>query len=154
MSAADIDAEYRREPSGVALAHAAACRASVPDRDAKAAAWAQLVNDDTASGKVRSAIAAGFWRPDQEDLTAPYVERYAQDMPALAATLPTQAAEDVAGQAYPHVVVAPETLATMTVLAGRSDLTPALARALVNANDDMARSLAARLAAIASTLAG
>jgi aminopeptidase N len=140
----DIDAEYARDHTSTGAQHAARCRALVPTPAAKAAAWESIVADTTLSNKLVFAAASGFWRADQAELTAPYVARYAADMPDMVRHRPPQVAERTAELAYPRYSVDADSLATLTELAARPDLTPALRRALIDENDDLARSLNAR----------
>jgi aminopeptidase N len=57
--------------------------ASRPDAAAKDDAWKQIV-DPTVSNRDFEALVAGLWTPGQEDLCAPYFERYLEDAPRLA----------------------------------------------------------------------
>ena len=143
-SAADIDEEFGRDRTATGAEHAAHCRALRPDRVAKEQAWARLIDDDTLSNRLLFSTASGFWSAGQDELMASYVERYVTDMPAMARRRVAQVAERIGLLAYPALVVEPGTLERMTVLAQDASLTPALRRAIVDANDDLARSLNAR----------
>jgi aminopeptidase N len=55
-----------------------------PDAAAKAAAWEQIL-DPQVSNRDFEALVTGLWTPGQADLCAPYVQRYLDDAPALAA---------------------------------------------------------------------
>jgi aminopeptidase N len=57
--------------------------ASRPDPAAKAEAWRQIV-DPTVSNRDFDALVAGLWTPGQEDLCAPYLDRYLEDAPRVA----------------------------------------------------------------------
>jgi aminopeptidase N len=141
---ADIDAEYERDHSGIGAEQATRCRAARPDPDAKAAAWQAVVADENLSQRLLFASADGFWQPGQDALTQPYIDRYAAQMPELATRRNAQVAGRIAGLAYPRYAVAPETLNTMRRLLTRDDLTPMVRRAVVDATDELARSLASR----------
>ncbi|GIH19970.1 aminopeptidase N [Rugosimonospora africana] len=144
LDAADIDAEYERDHSGTGAEQAARCRAARPDPDAKAAAWQTVVADETLSQRLLFASADGFWQPGQEALTQTYIGRYAGQMPEMATRRHPQVVSRLADLAYPRYAVAPETLDTMRRLLTRDDLTPMLRRAVVDATDELARSLASR----------
>ncbi len=58
--------------------------ASRPEASAKAEAWARLI-DPAVSNRDFEALVAGLWTPGQADLCAPYVKRYLEEAPALAA---------------------------------------------------------------------
>ncbi|GAA5184948.1 aminopeptidase N [Rugosimonospora acidiphila] len=144
LGPAQIDAEYDRDRSGTGAEQAARCRAARPDPAAKAAAWQAIVRDEQLSQRMLFAIADGIWQPGQESLAEPYVDRYAGQMPEMATRRSPQVVSKLAGSAYPRYVVAPATLDTMRRLLARDDLTPTLRRAVVDATDELVRSLAAR----------
>ena len=58
--------------------------ASRPDAAAKADAWRQLT-EPTVSNRDFEALVTGLWTPGQEELCAPYVQRYLDEAPGLAA---------------------------------------------------------------------
>ncbi|TIH31638.1 aminopeptidase N [Subtercola vilae] len=55
---------------------AASARASIPTAEAKAAAWASLVDSDDASNLIVRATTAGFQRATDESLLQPYIAKY------------------------------------------------------------------------------
>ena len=71
----EIDAELGRDATDAGERHAAACRAAIPDADAKQDAWQQIVSG-TLPNAVFRAVLGGFADIDQPDLMAPYQERY------------------------------------------------------------------------------
>jgi aminopeptidase N len=144
LGPAQIDAEYDRDRSGTGAQEAARCRAARPDPAAKRAAWHTIVHDDELSQRLLFAAADGFWQPGQESLTESYVDRYAAQMPEMATRRNHQVVGSLAALAYPRYLVTPVTLDTMRRLLARDDLHPALGRAVVDATDELARSLAAR----------
>jgi aminopeptidase N len=144
MSEADIDAEYERDRSATGAEHAARCRAALPDEQAKAAAWRVIIEDDTASNRMVTAAAEGFWQSEQDELTRPYVERYFAEMPGMAARRQPTVAQRVAWLGYPRFAVSAATLAAARAMLARADLTPGLTRSVVDGTDDLERALAAR----------
>ncbi|HEX6501447.1 MAG TPA: aminopeptidase N [Micromonosporaceae bacterium] len=141
---ADVAAEYQRDRTASGAEHAARCRAAVADPEAKAAAWRAVVSDDSLSHRVLYAVGAGFWQPEQQELTAPYVARYFADMPVVAARRGGTVAEFLAAAAFPNYAVDPFTVEAAEAMLQRADLHPGLRRAVVDATDDLRRSLAAR----------
>ena len=139
----DIDAEAGRDRSAAGAEHAAWARAALPDAAAKARAWRTIIEDDDASNRILLATARGFWQPGQEELTAPYVERYFAQMPAAAARRAVQLAERVARAAYPSYAVAPTTVELAERLLS-GDPVPALRRGVIDCTDDLRRAMAAR----------
>ena len=152
LSAEEIAAEYAGDRTLTGGTHAARCRALRPDPEAKARAWARLIDDDSVSGRLLAATADGFWRAGQDDLTRSYVQRYVTDMPRMAGRRVPDVAEQIARLAYPRYEVSDAAYARLAAMAARNDLTPALRRELQDGNDDLARALAAR--ALASRVAG
>jgi aminopeptidase N len=141
---AEIAVEYGRDRTAIAGQHAARSRAARPDPAAKAAAWAALIDDTTMANRTLFAIAHGFFRPGQDAVTTPYVDRYVADMPLMASRRPAQVAERIARLAFPSYTVDAGTVAAMTRMRDDESLVPALRRALIDETDDLARSLAAR----------
>jgi aminopeptidase N len=58
--------------------------ASRPDPAAKAEAWEQVL-DHSVSNRDFEALVTGLWTPGQADLCAPYVQRYLDEGPSIAA---------------------------------------------------------------------
>jgi aminopeptidase N len=102
------------------------------------------VGDEALSIRLVAAIAAGFWQPEQADLTAGYVSRYFTDLPANAARTWSMGASQVAAHAYPRYAVQPATVAYAEAMLGRDDLDPTLRRVAGDATDELRRALAAR----------
>ncbi|HEX8374692.1 MAG TPA: ERAP1-like C-terminal domain-containing protein, partial [Geminicoccaceae bacterium] len=140
----DIIEELLRDRSAAGEQWAARCRAARPDAAAKQAAWDAFIADESLSNRLVEANAQGFWQPEQIELTRPYVERYFEDMPEMARRRSTWIAERVAAEAYPHLAVEPRTRQLAAQLLARPDLPPSLRRAVADADDDLARALAAR----------
>jgi aminopeptidase N len=141
-----IDAELARDRSATGEQWAARCHAALPSESAKAAAWATLTSDTTVSNRIAEAAAMGFWQPEQLALTAPYVERYFADMPAMMRLRSGFNAERVALTAYPSLVVEPRTRELAAELLARPDLSTILRRVVTDADDDVRRALESRFA--------
>ncbi|MFI5895554.1 aminopeptidase N [Actinoplanes sp. NPDC051513] len=141
---AEIDAEFERDRSATGEQWAARCRAAVPDADAKAAAWAAIVEDVSLSNRLVEMTASGFWQPEQLGRLTPYVARYFADMPSMMRVRSGMSAERTVGLAYPDVVVDPETRRLAAELLAREDLDPILRRVVQDTDDDMRKALAAR----------
>jgi aminopeptidase N len=148
---AQLAAEQARDRTVRGDEHAARARAARPDPAAKAAAWQAIVADERLNQRVLFAVAAGFWQPDQELLTAPYVDSYAAEMPGMAQRRNAQVVSRLAALAYPQFAVTQATLEVMAGLLGRGDLTPALRRSVVDATDELTRSLTVRARAHGGT---
>ncbi|WP_427917490.1 aminopeptidase N [Streptomyces sp. cg40] len=72
-----------RDPDPDAWTRALTVRAALPDAATKAEVWQQLVVDRTVPINSVGTVAAAFWRPDQDELLAPYAERYLEAIPKL-----------------------------------------------------------------------
>ena len=57
---------------------------SLPDAEAKARAWRRFTGEVDVPNYELEAAGMGMWRVGQEDLTAPYVARYFDELPATA----------------------------------------------------------------------
>ncbi|MFK0101881.1 aminopeptidase N [Streptomyces sp. NPDC091040] len=71
-----IEAEYQRDRTAAGERHAATARAARPTAQAKAEAWAAVVESDTSPNAVHQAVITGFVQSDQRELLAPYTEKY------------------------------------------------------------------------------
>ncbi len=141
---AEIDAEEATDRSAVGAERATECRAALPDPVAKDRAWQVITRDTTLSNRLVEANAAGFWQPEQEQLTASYLERYFAEMPAIAHRRTAFVAARVAQLAYPRYAVRARTRELAAALLARDDLAPGLRRAVTDADDDLRRALVAR----------
>jgi aminopeptidase N len=151
LTQARIDEEYGRDRGAAGAEHAARCRAALPTREAKGRAWDALMLDDSLSNRQLFSIAEGFWQPGQDAVTESYVDRYGAEVAAMARRRPSQVVRRLAGSAYPRLAVRGSTLEMSQRLLSREDLTPALRRAVVDAADELRRSLAARARADGGT---
>ena len=140
----DIAAESERDRGAHGADHAARCRAALPDPDGKARAWESIVHDGALSNRHVLVLAEGFWQPEQEALTAAYVPRYFEEMPAVAARRTAQVVARLATAAYPRYAVEAQTLDRARRLLGGAGLPTTLRRAVGDSTDDLRRALAVR----------
>jgi aminopeptidase N len=139
-----IEAELAADRSATGEQWAGRCHAAVPTAEAKAKAWATLINDTDVSNRIAEAAAEGFWHPEQLALTAPYVERYFAEMPGMLRVRTGMSAERIAGVAYPVLAVEPRTRKLAADLLETSDLSAILRRVVTDGDDDVRRALEAR----------
>ncbi|HEY1174675.1 MAG TPA: aminopeptidase N [Phytomonospora sp.] len=140
---AAIAAEAGRDPSAQGAEWAARIRAALPTPEAKAEAW-ELLTRGEISGRIALSIADGFWHPEQDEVCAPYVERYFAEIPAIFGRLNPQVGTAVVRSAFPSCVVADATMAAAEKLLADESLAPALRRTLIDATDRLRRALAVR----------
>jgi aminopeptidase N len=80
---AEAESLLERDPDPEAWVRALTVRAATPDAGEKKAVWQALAVDRTVPlGQVEQ-VTTAFWRPGQEDLLAPYAERYLELVPQL-----------------------------------------------------------------------
>ncbi|MEU6257020.1 aminopeptidase N [Streptomyces sp. NPDC047043] len=72
-----------RDPDPDAWVRALTVRAALPDPAVKAEVWQKLAVDRTVPVQAVRQVAAAFWRPGQDELLAPYAERYLDSIPHL-----------------------------------------------------------------------
>ncbi|MET8508235.1 aminopeptidase N [Streptomyces sp. NPDC004787] len=140
-----IGAELSRDDTATGKRHQVRCLAARPSAAVKAQAWAQVVESDALSNALVEATIAGFVRPSQRELIAPYAERYFEVIERIWAERSIQIGMDVVRGLFPGLQDRPETLAaTDAWLAGHADAAPALRRLVLEARDDLARALRAQ----------
>ncbi|GAA4463010.1 aminopeptidase N [Phytohabitans houttuyneae] len=139
-----IEAELATDRSATGEQWAAKCHAALPEAAAKERAWRILTTDTTLSNRLIEANAAGFWHPEQADLTRSYVDKYFAEMPAAARLRTPWVADQVAKSAFPRYAVAASTRKAARALLARDDVEPGLRRVVIDADDDLRRALAAR----------
>jgi aminopeptidase N len=77
-----VQALQERDPDPDGFVRALSVRASSASAEAKEEAWTALV-ERTVPIQTASTVAAAFWRPGQDDVLAPYAERYIEALPTL-----------------------------------------------------------------------
>jgi aminopeptidase N len=142
----EIAAELAADPSATGEQGAALCRASLPDQDAKEAAWQLLFHSD-ASNHIVAATARGLWQPEQAELLGDRWQRYFTDVVGTSARRGPEVARQLGHWAFPRYAVEPQTLQAAEKCLGRDDLTAAVRRALEDGVDDLRRALRVRAAA-------
>ncbi|GAA1427692.1 aminopeptidase N [Microlunatus lacustris] len=129
-----------RDTSSSAAVHAARVRAARPTAEAKNEAWRLLVEPSSASAYEVYATAEGFFRAGQEELTAPYVERYFAEIGGTAEFRRGWALGRVAGLAFPDLAADARTVALAEqTLAG--ELADPVRRELVDGLDQLRRAV-------------
>ncbi|WP_406435932.1 aminopeptidase N [Streptomyces sp. NBC_00631] len=137
-----LAAELARDDTASGKRHQVRCLAARPSAAVKAQAWAQVVESQALSNALVEATIAGFARPSQRELLAPYTERYFEVIARIWAERSIQIGMDVVRGLYPSLQDRPETLeATDAWLTAHADAPPALRRLVLEARDDLARTL-------------
>ncbi|WP_240641006.1 aminopeptidase N [Nocardioides ferulae] len=142
----ELDAALDAEPTNVSRVEHVRAVASLPDPEAKEFAWARFTGAAEASNYDLEAAGRGMWRPGQEQLTAPYVDRYFADLPGTVTFRSGWVLADAAHFFFPATSLTEETLSRTRALADDPEVDPSLRRRLLDQADGLARRLAVRRA--------
>ncbi|MGW7066043.1 aminopeptidase N [Streptomyces sp. NPDC054855] len=140
-----LAAELVRDDTASGKRHQVRCLAARPSAAVKAQAWASVVESDSLSNALAGATISGFAQSSQRELTAPYAPRYFAAIERVWAERSIQIGMDVVRGLFPHLQDDQGTLdATDLWLASHESAAPALRRLVLEARDDLARSLRAQ----------
>ena len=139
-----IDAELGRDRTSAGERHAATARALRPTAQAKAEAWRLAVEDESVPNAVHAAVVAGFAHPEQLHLLQDWVEPYFDVVGRVWETRTAEFAQNVAIGLYPSLLVTSEVVERTDAYLASREVTPALARLLLEGRDGIARALRAR----------
>ena len=141
---AEIAAALERDRTLSGQENAAAARASRPDAEAKAAAWLDLAGNPDVPNETHRSIAQTFMRHGQEELLAPYVEKYLQAADTVWEELGTHMASNLLEYAFPLPLTSPELLERLDRWLEESPANTAAKRLVREGRADAARALAAQ----------
>ncbi|MFF7384294.1 aminopeptidase N [Streptomyces griseoluteus] len=147
---AEIAAEYERDRTAAGERHAATARAARPTAEAKAEAWASVVESDKLPNAVQEAVITGFVQTDQRELLAPYTDRYFESVKTAWDSRSHEMAQQIAVGLYPSVQVSEETLTRTDAWLTATEPTPALRRLISESRAGVERALKAQRADAAS----
>ncbi|MGW2519227.1 aminopeptidase N [Streptomyces sp. NPDC001617] len=102
---AEIAAEYERDRTAAGERHAASARAARPTAEAKAEAWASVVESDKLPNAVQEAVIGGFVQTDQRELLASYTEKYFEVVKDIWESRSHEMAQQIAVGLYPSIQV-------------------------------------------------
>ena len=100
-----IDDELARDNTAFGQQSAAAARAAVPTKEAKAAAWALLTEADDVANAIYQSTVIGFRQAEQLELLEPYAARYFVDAPTVFARYDIHVAENFGILGFPSLFV-------------------------------------------------
>ncbi|GAA2457247.1 aminopeptidase N [Streptomyces glaucus] len=143
---AEIAAEYERDRTAAGERHAATARAARPTPEAKARAWASVVESDQLPNAVQEAVIAGFVQTDQRELLAPYTDRYFEVVKDIWESRSHEMAQQIAVGLYPSVQVSEETLAKTDAWLASAEPNAALRRLVSESRAGVERALRAQAA--------
>jgi aminopeptidase N len=138
-----VEAQLAADLTDAGERHAQTCLASIPTAEAKELAWTAITGGALPNATFRAALR-GFADVDQDELLAPYAERFY----AALADMWTDGASDMAQFftkfGYPATVISQQAVDATTGYIDRTGAAPALARLLAEGRDDVARALRCR----------
>ncbi|MEV7196587.1 aminopeptidase N [Streptomyces sp. NPDC093510] len=140
-----LAAELARDDTASGKRHQVRCLAARPSAAVKAQAWASVVESDALSNALVEATIAGFAQPSQRELATPYAAKYFDAIERVWAERSIQIGMDVVRGLFPHLQGDAATLAAADEwLTAHESSAPALRRLVLEARDDLSRSLRAQ----------
>ncbi|NJQ16104.1 aminopeptidase N [Streptomyces bohaiensis] len=105
-----VEAELKRDATAAGERHAAAALAARPTEEAKAEAWAKVVESDTLPNAVQESVIGGFVQTDQREVLLAYRDRYFAVLSEVWEARSHEMAQQIAVGLYPTLHVSQETL--------------------------------------------
>ncbi|MEV7187459.1 aminopeptidase N [Kitasatospora sp. NPDC093102] len=139
----EIAAELAADPSDTSEQGAARCRAALPDREAKEAAWQALFHGEL-SNYLATATARGLWQPEQAELLDELTTRYFEELGSAAGRRGPALARVLTTVGFPAFAATERTVRAAEACLADPDLTAATRRGLVDQLDTLRRAVRAR----------
>ncbi|MHA7956575.1 aminopeptidase N [Streptomyces sp. L500] len=146
-----IAAELERDRTSAGEEHAAWARAARPTAEAKAEAWASVVESDKLPNAVQESVIGGFQQADQRELLASYAERYFAVVKDVWDKRSHEMAQQIAVGLYPALQVSQETLDATDAWLASAEPNAALRRLVTESRAGVERALKAQAADAAAT---
>ncbi|MFJ3963745.1 aminopeptidase N [Streptomyces sp. NPDC090036] len=148
-----IAAELLRDATAAGERHAATARAARPTAEAKAEAWASVVESGDLPNAVQEAVIGGFVQTDQRELLAPYTEKFFSAVKDVWETRSHEIAQQIAVGLYPALQVSQETLDATDAWLASAEPNAALRRLVSESRAGVERALKAQAADAAAAAA-
>jgi aminopeptidase N len=139
-----IEEELRNDNTISGREQAAAARASRPTPEAKAEAWEMAMVRDDIPNETQRSIVLAFQCHDQEEVLAPYVDRYLAAADTMWEEKGTQRASTALEYIFPRPLASQELLDKIDAWLATSEANPAAKRYVQEGRADVARYLAAQ----------
>ncbi|MCA6095460.1 aminopeptidase N [Streptomyces sp. SCA3-4] len=149
---AAIDAELERDKTSAGEEHAAWARAARPTAEAKAAAWASVIESDKLPNAVQESVIGGFQQADQRELIAPYAEKYFAVVKDVWAKRSHEMAQQIAVGLFPALQVSQATLDATDAWLASAEPNAALRRLVTESRAGVERALKAQAADAAAAV--
>jgi aminopeptidase N len=141
----EVDRELDRDDTATGRRQAAAALAARPSGDAKAEAWASVMDDDELPNAIQTAVIGGFQQVGQLELLRSFVNPYFSSLTEVWATRTNETAQSIVIGLFPTLLAEQSTVdAADAWLADHEDAVPALRRLVVESRDGVARALRAQ----------
>jgi aminopeptidase N len=140
----EIEAERERDDTNAGRRHALRLLASRPTAEAKAEAWASVVEQDTLPNADLRAVIAGFQHYEHRDLLVPYVEKYFDAVGEIYRTRSSEMSQYLIEELFPYAVADATTVQRADDYLRDEQPGPALRRMLMEGRDSLARALRAQ----------
>ncbi len=137
-----IEAEIARDDTNSGRERAAAALTVRPTAEAKAQAWHDAMERDDVANETQRQIAVSFATPGQEELLAPYLEKYLTVADTIWEDKGTHRASTALEGMFPMPLASDATLARLDEWLAASPANSAAKRYVREGRDDMARALA------------
>ena len=143
---ADIAAEAERDRTATGAEKAAGARAAMADADAKAEAWAAATERETPN-ETHFQVCSQFWQVDQDELLAPYADRYLAVVDAIGsgegrwAATSTTIRQHVLGLLFPRPLADRAFIEKLDAFLADRQLPDSVRRLVIERRDDAVRAL-------------
>ena len=141
---AAIDAELARDNTISGQESAAGARAAMPDAASKEQAWVAAVERDDVPNETMRSITENFYQPYQDDVLAPYFERYLAVADTVWDERGVYRASTILSMLFPRTVATEDTLEKSDTWLATTSANQAARRLVSEGRDDLARALAAQ----------
>jgi aminopeptidase N len=139
-----VEAELERDNTSAGKEHALSALAARPTAEAKAEAWAAVVEKGELPNAEQGATIAGFVSFEQRSLLMPYLDAYFEAIGDLYRTRSTEMAQQLVTGLYPMWATDASTVERTDAYLRDEQPGAALRRMLVEARDALARALRAQ----------
>ena len=140
---AEIDAELARDNTIEGQEKAAGARVAQPTAEAKAAGWDAIL-DPATPNETSLQIVLSIFRSEQDEVVAPYVEKFLAATDTVIDTLGFHKASRLLEYGFPLAVGSPEVVARLDEWLADNNAPKGAQRFVAEARDDIARALAAQ----------
>ncbi|MGW6272765.1 MULTISPECIES: aminopeptidase N [unclassified Streptomyces] len=146
LDEAGIAAELDRDKTAAGERHAASARAARPTPEAKAEAWASVVESDKLPNAIQEAVIGGFVQTDQRELLAPYAEKFFAAVKGAWDSRSHEMAQQIAVGLYPSLQISRATLDATDAWLASEKPSAALRRLITESRAGVERALRAQSA--------